>query len=131
MTDGTKPKQPWTPGPLKLAVWDEMAKDPVEMFRNHISHGSGLIWSVWAPNHPKTVGCHPRPVHAVTTCITGNGPTSEANATLYAAAPALAEALAALVDAADHSEVTYQPMRDAVEGARAALDACGWKWGGR
>jgi hypothetical protein len=137
MTDETKAKQPWTPGPLDLAVWDEMAKDPVEMFRNHISHGSGLIWSVWAPNHPKTVGCHPRPVHAVTTCITGNGPTSEANARLYAAAPALAEALAKFVLGYDHAlrrgarGNTAPVDPPVIADARALLDACGWQWGGR
>jgi hypothetical protein len=121
-----------------------MAKDPVEMFRNHISHGSGLIWSVWAPNHPKTVGCHPRPVHAVTTCITGNGPTSEANARLYAAAPAFAEALADLVkiiEAAGLRQLSsgvelgrtswYVKASDRMISARAALEACGWQWGGR
>jgi len=58
-------------------------------------------------------------------------PEGMANAKLIAKAPALAEALAALVEASDHSEVTYQPMRDAFERARAELDACGWQWGGR
>lgn len=81
-----------TPGPWAVAVWDT-AKDPVEQFREHLSHGSGPIWGVWCPEHPLTKGHHPNPEHAVMACLTGNGPTSEANARLIAAAPELLAAL--------------------------------------
>lgn len=77
-----------TPAPLRLGMYDP-DKDPVEMFRENLSHGSGPVWLVTAPEHPGTIGgWDDRPAHAVTTCITGNGPTSEANAVFYANAPA-------------------------------------------
>lgn len=87
-----------TPGPLELAVMDPN-KDPVEFTRDSLSHGSGPVWMVWAPQHPKTRGVHPNPEHAVITATTGNGPASEANARLYAAAPDLLAALKDLEEA--------------------------------
>lgn len=71
-----------TPGPLELAIMDPN-KDPVEFTRDSLSHGSGPVWMVWAPQHPKTRGTYPAPEHAVITATTGNGPASEANARLY------------------------------------------------
>ena len=79
-----------TPGPLEVAIWDP-ENDPVEQFRKQMSLGGSTIWCVWAPEHPLTIGKHPRPEHAAVTCITGNGPASEKNALLYAAAPELLE----------------------------------------
>ena len=70
-------------GPAAVGVIDPSI-DPVENFREHISFGSGDIWAVWLPEHPLTAGEHPRPDHAVLVCITGNGPTSEANARFIA-----------------------------------------------
>ena len=68
-----------TPGPWEWCVWNP-ERDPVEMFREHLSHGSGRVHGSWAPNHEKSVGEHPNPEHAVMPCLTGNGPDSEANA---------------------------------------------------
>ena len=76
-----------TPPPMELGTVDpEM--EPGEWFRQHLAYGiDDTIWCVWCPTHPLTVGEAPRPEHAVLTAITGNGPTSEANAELYAHAP--------------------------------------------
>ena len=77
-----------TPGPLRLGMYDP-DKDPVELFRENLSHGSGPVWLVIAPEHPDTVGgWEDRPEHAAITCLTGNGPLGEANAVFYANAPA-------------------------------------------
>ena len=88
-----------TPGPLRLALYGVDA-DPFEQIRELLSHGSGPVWAVTAPEHPNAVGgWEDRPAHAVTTAITGNGPASKANATLYAAAPELLKALEFCVQA--------------------------------
>jgi len=93
-----------------------------------VSPGYGAGWSTWGDSDP-------RPVHAVTTCITGNGPTSEANTKLYAAAPALAEALARFVVDGEGCAACGMDGRPGCgckqEQGRAALEACGWQWGGR
>ena len=53
----------------------------IETFRENLSHGSGPVWLVIAPEHPDTVGgWGDRPEHAAITCLTGNGPLGEANA---------------------------------------------------
>lgn len=73
-----------TPGPLRLAIADP-DRDPVELFRENLSHGSGEVWAVMAPEHPDTVGgWEERPVHAAIVAWTGNGPTSKANAEFIA-----------------------------------------------
>ncbi len=74
-----------TPGPLGLAIVDP-TREPGEWFREHLSYGTGDIWCVWCPMHPRTVGEAPRPEHAVILAITGNGPQSEANAEFIACA---------------------------------------------
>lgn len=74
-----------TPGPWLWALFDE-AKDPLEWIRECLSYGSGPVHLTWCPEHPLTKGQHPRPEHAVVPAITGNGPTSEANAKFLAAA---------------------------------------------
>ena len=84
-----------TPGPRRLGNYDP-DKDPVELFRENLSHGSGPVWLVYAPEHPDTVGGYEeRPGHVATVCLTGNGPTSEANAEFIANAPADIRALIA------------------------------------
>jgi hypothetical protein len=95
-------------------------KDPVEFTRDSLSHGSGPVWMVWAPQHPKTRGVHPNPEHAVITATTGNGPASEANARLYASAPDLLAALAGIIEIGKRD--LTNPKYDAYfEEARAAL----------
>jgi hypothetical protein len=78
----------FTKGPLRIGVIEENAD---KWISENLSYGSGDVWLVFAPDHPLHVtGADPqRPEHVVTTAITGNGPTSEANAYLYAAAPQL------------------------------------------
>ena len=63
-----------TPAPWAPAVFDP-AMDPVAMFKENLSYGSGDVHSVIAPEHPKSN----MPDHCVTVAITGNGPTSEEN----------------------------------------------------
>lgn len=114
-----------TPGPWEVAVWDS-AKDPVEQFREHVSHGSGPVWGVWCPEHPLTKGEHPTPEHAVMAALTGNGPTSESNAYLVAAAPDLFAAVEGLLE--NHSGRGAPDRRIAArEAARVALAKAGGK----
>jgi hypothetical protein len=81
--------------PYREAQWSiiDPDRDPVEAYREMLSHGSGNIHCVWLRDHPLSVGEFPRPEHAVLLCITGNGPKSEANAkaiiALWTAARAL------------------------------------------
>lgn len=73
--------------PYRIGHFDPQ-DDPVARFAENLSHGSGRCWIVFLPEHPRTVGgWDERPAHAVTVCITGNGPTSEANARYIAATP--------------------------------------------
>jgi hypothetical protein len=90
-----------TPGPWETAIYDK-AKEPIEWLRECLSHGSGPVHLTWCPEHPLTQGLYPRPEHAVVPAITGNGPTSEANAVFVAAArsdvPWLLEEITRLAD---------------------------------
>jgi hypothetical protein len=117
MSDETKPKQPWTPGPISeeyiRAAFRHVTKQTdldglgLEHLKDAISDGS--------INIPTCYGGDPK---------------------LYAAAPALAEALAELVTAFegtqqapdDGSSVRWVRLIRAAEKARAALDLCGWRW---
>lgn len=63
-----------TEGPWKESIFSPEL-DPVEMFRENLSYGKGVIHSVHAPKHPES---RP-PDHYKTTAITGNGPNSENN----------------------------------------------------
>ena len=73
-----------TPAPGRVAIADP-ARDPVDLYRENLSHGSGDVYGVMAPEHPGTVdGWAERPEHAVMVCLTGNGPTSRANAEFFA-----------------------------------------------
>lgn len=58
------------------------AEVAVEFFAKNLSFGSGPCHMVYIADHPKSViGPDPqRPEHVVTLCVTGNGPTSAANA---------------------------------------------------
>lgn len=89
-----------TPGPWEIAVL-RADLDPVEQFREMLAHGTGPIWAVWCPEHPLSRGQHPRPEHAVLSATVGNGPASEANAHLIAAAPELFAALIEQVEEFD------------------------------
>lgn len=69
-----------TPCPLSTGIVDTKM-DPPKWFEEHLSFGSGAIYCVWCPEHPKTIDDKTgEPEHAVLFCITGNGPTSEVNA---------------------------------------------------
>lgn len=88
-----------TPAPLRIGIYDP-ERDPVELFRENLSHGSGDVWLVGAPEHPDTVGgWEDRPGHMATVAITGNGPTSRANAEFFQHA---AEDVAALLSEVRH-----------------------------
>lgn len=71
-----------TPGPWARAIFDPEL-DPKAIFAENLSYGAGDVHSVIAPEHPKSK----LPSHAVTTAITGNGPTSEANRDFIANCP--------------------------------------------
>lgn len=105
MSAETKPKQPWTPGPWRSDY------DEVDEFADVYAVGQGGN------------GCS---LHIVDVC----GPNAKADGKLMAAAPAMAEALALVVRSwSESDEGTIHP--DEIAAARAALDACGWQWGGR
>lgn len=75
-----------TKGPCEVGIFDP-DDDPVERIREHLSYGSGKVFCVWLPQHPKSMpDPEGRPTHAVLACITGNGPDSEKNAEFYATA---------------------------------------------
>jgi hypothetical protein len=112
MTD-EKPKQPWTQGPWRSDY------DEVDAFSDIYAVGRG------------DNGCS---LHIVDVC----GPNSYSNGKLMAAAPAMAEALALVVsryDTRTTDDMCRGPgeRKDPTEiaAARAALDLCGWQWGGR
>lgn len=113
-----------TAGTMRLAIMDP-EKDPVEMFRDHLAPGSGEVWGVMAVDHPRTIGGHDdRPAYGVTTCWTGNGPCSRANAEYYVAAPAV---YAAYLQATDEI-TTLTRQRDEARAARGRLAASLLEW---
>ena len=78
-----------TPGPLSVAIINPEL-DGGKWFERFRRDGPDThTWVVWAPEHPDTVigSDSQRPDHAIVSAITGNGPTSEANAGLYASTP--------------------------------------------
>lgn len=75
-------------GPAEIGVMETNATDydrEVDLYRKQLAAGEGLVWAVRLPEHARSAGKHPTPDHAVLACITGNGPTSEANARFIAA----------------------------------------------
>jgi len=74
-----------TSGPLLVGCYCETLT-AVEYVSDLLSHGSGPCYMLYAPDHPDTrIGPNPmRPEHVAVTLVTGNGPTSEANADYYA-----------------------------------------------
>lgn len=114
MTDYTK--QPWTPGPISdeyiRAAFRHVTKQTdldglgLEHLKDAIGDGS--------INIPTCYGGDPK---------------------LYATAPVLAKALAAVVHRYDTATTSaaFVARKDTPEiaAARAALDLCGWNWGGR
>jgi hypothetical protein len=96
-----KTMQPWTPG--KLEVRDRLG-------RIYVTDPDGIV---------------------IAQITSGN----HADARLFVAAPPMAEALALFVQCLDASrDPTTNPLRLALDrdrcekSARAALDACGWRW---
>lgn len=69
-------------GPARVGIFE--AATAVEKVTEMLGYGTGDVWLVWLPEHPKTVGEYPAPEHAVVAAVTGNGPTSEANARFIA-----------------------------------------------
>ena len=70
-----------SPGPYRWGIFPE-GEDQVEWIRKMLSFGSGDIHCVYLPGHKNSrIGSDEyKPEHAVTLCITGNGPNSKANA---------------------------------------------------
>lgn len=118
MADETKPRQPWTPGP-----WE--ARESGDGFM--VDAATGTVAVVFGGARTANGG------------ITGvTGKEGGANAVLMAAAPAMAEALALFVSVLEAGRnPQVNPLRLALDrdrcekDARAALDLCGWKRGGR
>jgi hypothetical protein len=117
-------KQPWTSGSWDASPQDRVLSGPLrEEYADWIIIGGDdpddddgvVVARVWNEAEERT----------------------EANARLVAAAPALAEACAAVVERYDSATtdaaVSREPRRDPpdVAACRAALVACGWQWGGR
>lgn len=108
----------FTPGPLEVyTISEEIA---VEQIREYLKLGKGDVWGVFAPKHEFA-----SENHTVATATTGNGPGSEANARLYAAAPSLYVALDTLLKSAVHEAMqgdgVSEEMWPHVIAARAAL----------
>lgn len=76
-----------TPAPLKVGIVAPKL-DPVQWFKEHLeaaNNPDGAIWVVWCPEHPDSQpDPEGRPTFAVLAAITGNGPTSKANAEFFA-----------------------------------------------
>lgn len=107
-----------TPGPWETSVTE--AKSTEEMYQQmaeHLSHsGKVVVSGVWCPKHPQTVigGDPARPVHAVSACITGNGPNAPANAEFIAAARL---AVPALIDSTLSARAERDKLRDQLHDA--------------
>lgn len=113
MTDETR--QPWTPGTWVLKEWQ--LDDEMGMAKGYsIETSDGVFLAD----------------------IGGEDEEMCANGKLMAAAPAMAEALAAVVhryDTRTTDDMCRRPgeRKDPpdVAACRAALNLCGWQWGGR
>lgn len=90
-----------TPSPWRTGVQNNATlEQTVANAAKHLMLGIGPeVHMVWAPEHPLTVlGPDPEaPLHAVTTAMAGNGPTSPQNAEFIAHARADVPALVAEV----------------------------------
>jgi hypothetical protein len=114
-----------------VAVGIYEAHDALEKIKGNLDFGTGPVWLVWVVDHPKTViGENPlRPEHVAIAAITGNGPTSQANANYYAAAnpAAIMELLAELEKAEaerDHWRLEEQAAQVKMDTLEADLAAC-------
>jgi hypothetical protein len=111
-----------TPSPLS---WGEQnpGVDPVEDYRAHLAFGEGPVYFVWAPKHPRTGG---DPDACVAVAITGNGPTSAANADLIAHAPGdltyLLESLSAVREEMAATQQQLDKAYESIEHQRKSLD---------
>lgn len=122
MSDETK--QPWTPGEWEASTTDRVLTGPMaEDFAD---------WII-------LVGRYPEDDEGMVVARAYNdaGQRTKANATLIAAAPALAKALAAFVITYDRhmstgvrgTTVYVDPPE--IAAARSELESIGWKWGKR
>jgi hypothetical protein len=119
----SEPKQPWTPGQWEASQQDRVLTGPHrEEYAN---------WVIIAGDDPDDDDGM-----VVAVIYNEAEERTAANARLFAAAPALAEALAKFVlgyeDALRRRGGQTAPADPPViASARAELEACGWKWGGR
>ena len=111
-----------TPGPWETSVsGTSTVEEAAEHTRKLVLAGSGgAIYGVWCPEHPATIigDDRTRPVHAVQSCTTGNGPNSEANSEFIAAART---DVPALCDALDESRAEAAQLRQEREMLRTVL----------
>jgi len=110
-----KPKQPWTPG-----QWELFGGRLIRAVNRHVA--TPLAETIT----PFSSVLDPSPDLAA----------EHANGVIMAAAPELAEALAKFVLGYEHAlrrrgDKTAPADPPVIASARAALDACGWQWGGR
>jgi hypothetical protein len=119
----SEPKQPWTPGPWEASQQDRVLSGPLrEEYAN---------WIIVAGDGPDD-----DEGWVVAVVCNEAGKRTEANARLFAAAPDLAKALAKFVLGYEgalrrRGGQTAPADPPVIASARAALDACGWQWGGR
>jgi hypothetical protein len=71
-----------SPGPYEWSIIRGTPEQRAGWVTKMLTHGSGDIHGIILPKHPMAVpGADPlHPDHAVTLCLTGNGPKSETNA---------------------------------------------------
>jgi len=110
-----------TPAPLAVGIYDPEL-DPVELFRQNLDAAvdqTESVWVVWCPKHPDSnPDPEGHPTHAVLAAITGNGPTSEANAEFFANAR----------DDIPWLIYKVESLRDACQAALLWAQADDWDW---
>jgi len=76
-----------TPAPLEVGIINREL-DPVAWFKEHLEGADSPdtdVWVIWCPLHPDSKpDPDGKPEFAILAAITGNGPTSEANAEFFA-----------------------------------------------
>jgi hypothetical protein len=116
-------RQPWTPGSWEASPQDRVLSGPLRE-----EYADWIILAGDDPDDDEGI--------VVAKVYNAAEERTEANAVLFAAADELAKACAAVVtrydSATTDAAVSRKPRRDPpdVAACRAALDACGWKWGG-
>lgn len=101
-----------TPGPLAWGI--SPAEDELARHADHLSYGAGPSHIVYAPEHPATrIGPDPKnPEHVAVVAVTGNGPTSEANAKFIIEATDAMPAILAAIGAATAWADSSRPEND-------------------